>query len=251
MPVAYWQMGTISDLQTALGATCRPEQRIAVVSHAGFIRHTLSVFAGSLPPQPAEALQREFLNCELRTMVCTLLSFNSQVSGEVGGFLWAACRRSWRRRYNASSSPATAHGGAHINGFLDVPFWAHIWQIGGVLWAACRRSRRTRCSASSSPADCARCCASKGFINGQVWADLGVSHGQPATGSRRRRSARSSIASCAQCCAHQRLLDVQMWQMCCVCNTVGRVMISACYPLVVLQHWHLNSGVYQGQVLTT
>ena len=49
---------------------CRPEQRIAVVSHAGFIRHTLSAFAGGLPTSAAEALQREFSNCELRTVVC-------------------------------------------------------------------------------------------------------------------------------------------------------------------------------------
>lgn len=48
---------------------CRPEQRIAVVSHAGFIRHTLSAFAGGLPAVAAEALQREFSNCELRTVV--------------------------------------------------------------------------------------------------------------------------------------------------------------------------------------
>ncbi|KAK9839328.1 hypothetical protein WJX81_008390 [Elliptochloris bilobata] len=47
----------------------RPEQRIAVVSHAGFIRHALSAFAGGLPDAPAEALQREFSNCELRTVV--------------------------------------------------------------------------------------------------------------------------------------------------------------------------------------
>ena len=47
----------------------RPEQRIAVVSHAGFIRHTLSVFAGGLPAAAAGALEREFSNCELRTVV--------------------------------------------------------------------------------------------------------------------------------------------------------------------------------------
>lgn len=47
----------------------RPEQRIAVVSHAGFIRHTLSAFAGGLPGAAAQALQREFSNCEMRTVV--------------------------------------------------------------------------------------------------------------------------------------------------------------------------------------
>jgi len=50
-------------------APVRPEQRIAVVSHAGFIRHTLSAFARGLSGAAAEALEREFLNCELRTVV--------------------------------------------------------------------------------------------------------------------------------------------------------------------------------------
>ena len=39
------------------------------MSHAGFIRHTLSAFAGGLSGAAAEALEREFLNCELRTVV--------------------------------------------------------------------------------------------------------------------------------------------------------------------------------------
>ena len=58
---------------------CRPEQRIAVVSHAGFIRHTLSAFAGGLSGAAAAAMEREFLNCELRTVVrgCYALTLHS------------------------------------------------------------------------------------------------------------------------------------------------------------------------------
>lgn len=48
---------------------CRPETRIAVVAHAGFIRHTLSAFAPELPPANQAELTREFLNCEMRTVV--------------------------------------------------------------------------------------------------------------------------------------------------------------------------------------
>lgn len=48
---------------------CRPETRIAVVAHAGFIRHTLSAFAHDLQPASHGDLTREFQNCEMRTMV--------------------------------------------------------------------------------------------------------------------------------------------------------------------------------------
>lgn len=78
----------------------RPEQRIAVVSHAGFIRHTLSAFAGSLPPQPAEALEREFLNCELRTVVWACPNSICTLQGTLQ---WAACGGSRLRRRSASS----------------------------------------------------------------------------------------------------------------------------------------------------
>ena len=83
-----------------VAGTRRPEQRIAVVSHAGFIRHTLSAFAGSLPPQPAEALEREFLNCELRTVVRACLSFICTLQGTLQR---AACGCSQLRRRSASS----------------------------------------------------------------------------------------------------------------------------------------------------
>eukprot|EP00884_Botryococcus_braunii_P017257 jgi/Botrbrau1/4214/Bobra.0044s0017.1 len=41
----------------------RPEKRIAVVSHAGFLKHTLQAFHGKL--------SQEFVNCEMRTLVVT------------------------------------------------------------------------------------------------------------------------------------------------------------------------------------
>ena len=49
--------------------TCcgRPEERIAVVSHAGFLRHTLEQFAG--PGMADPLLLREFQNCEMRCLV--------------------------------------------------------------------------------------------------------------------------------------------------------------------------------------
>lgn len=77
----------------------RPEQRIAVVSHAGFIRHALSAFAGSLPPQPAEALEREFLNCELRTVVWAC---PGSICALHGALRWAACGLQPLRRLSAS-----------------------------------------------------------------------------------------------------------------------------------------------------
>ena len=47
----------------------RPESRIAVVAHAGFIRHTLTAFADTLPAGRQEDLTEEFQNCEMRTVV--------------------------------------------------------------------------------------------------------------------------------------------------------------------------------------
>ncbi|BDA46810.1 Phosphoglycerate mutase-like protein [Coccomyxa sp. Obi] len=47
----------------------RPESRIAVVAHAGFIRHTLTAFADTLPAGSQEVLTKEFQNCEMRTVV--------------------------------------------------------------------------------------------------------------------------------------------------------------------------------------
>jgi hypothetical protein len=48
----------------------RPETRIAVVSHAGFIKHTLAAFARDYAsPVMRDSLAREFLNCELRTVI--------------------------------------------------------------------------------------------------------------------------------------------------------------------------------------
>ena len=48
---------------------CRPEQRIAVVSHCGFLMHTLCQYAESFGLQAQEELLREFNNCELRSMI--------------------------------------------------------------------------------------------------------------------------------------------------------------------------------------
>ena len=51
------------------GFLCRPESRIAVVAHAGIIRHTLSAFAKGLPRAAASDLTQEFNNCEMRSVV--------------------------------------------------------------------------------------------------------------------------------------------------------------------------------------
>ena len=51
------------------GVLCRPESRIAVVAHAGIIRHTLSAFAWGLPRAAASDLTQEFSNCEMRSVV--------------------------------------------------------------------------------------------------------------------------------------------------------------------------------------
>ncbi len=40
-----------------------------MVSHAGFIRHTLSAFAAGMPEPARQALTREFANCEMRSVV--------------------------------------------------------------------------------------------------------------------------------------------------------------------------------------
>ena len=48
---------------------CRPEQRIAVVSHCGFLMHALCQYAESFELQAKEELLREFNNCELRSMI--------------------------------------------------------------------------------------------------------------------------------------------------------------------------------------
>ena len=55
-------------MMTALHA-CRPESRIAVVAHAGIIRHTLAAFAEGLPAAVQPDLTYEFNNCEMRSMV--------------------------------------------------------------------------------------------------------------------------------------------------------------------------------------
>ena len=60
-----WQGGS---MMTALHA-CRPESRIAVVAHAGIIRHTLAAFAEGLPAAVQPDLTYEFNNCEMRSMV--------------------------------------------------------------------------------------------------------------------------------------------------------------------------------------
>lgn len=56
-------------MQQHLLSCCRPESRIAVVSHADFIQQTLSQFAAALPEAAREDLTSEFANCEMRTVV--------------------------------------------------------------------------------------------------------------------------------------------------------------------------------------
>ena len=56
---------------------CRPENRIAVVSHADFLRHTLSAFAGA-EMQDIDSLVRAFNNCEMRSFVLSGGSLSSQ-----------------------------------------------------------------------------------------------------------------------------------------------------------------------------
>ncbi|KAK9863081.1 hypothetical protein WJX84_008016 [Apatococcus fuscideae] len=47
----------------------RPEQRIAVVSHCGFLRHTLRTYASEFGTHAQDELLRDFNNCEMRSMV--------------------------------------------------------------------------------------------------------------------------------------------------------------------------------------
>lgn len=50
-------------------AQCRPEQRIAVVTHCAFLRHTLRPYASEFGTFGQDELLRDFNNCELRSMV--------------------------------------------------------------------------------------------------------------------------------------------------------------------------------------
>ncbi|KAK9810253.1 hypothetical protein WJX72_007356 [[Myrmecia] bisecta] len=49
----------------------RPEERIAVVSHCGWLRHTLGTFGETLPDAAGISLTRDFNNCEMRVVVLT------------------------------------------------------------------------------------------------------------------------------------------------------------------------------------
>jgi broad specificity phosphatase PhoE len=76
---------------TGLLTLCgRPERHIAVVSHAGFIRHTLSAFASELPEDAQEELTREFRNCEMRSVVVsdTGIAAPKDEAYFPGGQLW-------------------------------------------------------------------------------------------------------------------------------------------------------------------
>ena len=48
---------------------CRPEQRIAVVSHCGCLSHSLKPFASQFGIHGQDELLRDFNNCEMRSMV--------------------------------------------------------------------------------------------------------------------------------------------------------------------------------------
>ena len=71
---------------------CRPESRIAVVSHADFIQQTLSLFAAGLPKAARESLTEEFANCEMRTVVLSDASSGSAAQPDPlhfpGGRAW-------------------------------------------------------------------------------------------------------------------------------------------------------------------
>ncbi|KAM0882530.1 hypothetical protein ACQ4PT_032231 [Festuca glaucescens] len=47
----------------------REEKEIAIVSHWGFLRHTLNMYGKECHPTVAEELGKQFANCELRSMV--------------------------------------------------------------------------------------------------------------------------------------------------------------------------------------
>ena len=55
------------------GALRRPESRIAVVSHCGFIFLTLSAFGHECAHNVQEEMHRGFDNCEMRSMVRGLI----------------------------------------------------------------------------------------------------------------------------------------------------------------------------------
>ncbi len=52
-------------------ASRRPESRIAVVSHCGFIFLTLSAFGHECAHSVQEEMHRGFDNCEMRSMIIT------------------------------------------------------------------------------------------------------------------------------------------------------------------------------------
>lgn len=58
------------ETKKACGA-CRPESRIAVVSHCGFIFLTLSAFGHECAHSVQEEMHRGFDNCEMRSMIIT------------------------------------------------------------------------------------------------------------------------------------------------------------------------------------
>lgn len=47
----------------------RKENEIAIVSHGGFLRHTLALFGNDCHPSIRDAIHKDFTNCELRSMV--------------------------------------------------------------------------------------------------------------------------------------------------------------------------------------
>lgn len=54
-----------------LGTGCRPEQRIAVVTHCGFLFYLLSSFGHECSLPVANSLHKTFDNCEMRSFVIT------------------------------------------------------------------------------------------------------------------------------------------------------------------------------------
>lgn len=81
---------------------CRPESRIAVVSHCGFIWHTLSAFVHPEAPEAAADFRRDFNNCEMRTVIVTDPNSTSDQPDPThfaGGRDWQ-----WQQKQHASTN---------------------------------------------------------------------------------------------------------------------------------------------------
>ncbi|CAN4092279.1 unnamed protein product [Withania somnifera] len=65
----------------------RKEKEIAIVTHSGFLTHTLGVFGSDCHPDVQREIRRRFQNCELRSMVITdrsMIGFDSSTTDYPG-----------------------------------------------------------------------------------------------------------------------------------------------------------------------